>query len=327
MITIRRVDADDPDAHALWAEQQDDLARRYDSPDLVLETRFDTLLASLVGYADDGEPVASIVLRWSPYPTGAGSLEIKRLFVRPAHRGHGHSKVMMGAAEAIARRAGATRIVLESGTEQPEALSLYDRLGYDRIEGYGEYKDEPDSVCYGLDLPPRLLVLTGSLGAGKSSVGAAVHELLATRGARTAFLDADALTQAYPSPPHDPANAGLLRRSVAALAALHRERGLGNLVIACALDEPDALATLTAAIGRVADPVDAAVVRVTAPLETRLARLEARPASDRWLAWARTRTAELDDLLDSLELEDARVDTAGRAPADVAAEALDAVGW
>ncbi|WP_062527193.1 GNAT family N-acetyltransferase [Demequina rhizosphaerae] len=327
MITVRRVTPDHPDAHALWAEQQEDLARRYDSPDLVLETSFATLVASLVGYADDGEPVASIVLRWSPYPTGAGSLELKRLFVRPGHRGHGHSKVMMGAAEAIARRAGATRIVLESGTGQPEALALYDRLGYRRIASYGEYKDEPDSVCYALDLPTRVLVLTGALGAGKTTVAAAAHELLAARGARTAHLDADALTQAYPAGPADPVNRGLLWDALGAVAPLYRARGYGDVLLPLVMDDAEDPARVARAFRTSAGPAEVTVVRLAAPAEERIRRLEGREFSERWLAWARTRTVEMDGELESLAVEDAVVDGAGRTPDAVAADALDAAGW
>ncbi len=327
MITVRRVAPDDADAHALWEEQRADLARRYHEPDLVLETRFPTLVDSLVGYAEDGEPVASIVLRWSPYPTGAGSLELKRLWVRPAHRGHGHSKVMMGAAEAIARRAGAASIVLETGTEQPEAIALYERLGYRRIAPYGEYKDAPDSVCFGMDLPTRVLVVTGSLGAGKTSVGAAIHEELAIRGTRTAFLDADALVQSYPAAPEDPANVALLHESLRALAPLHRARGIGCLVLAAALENPDDRRTFGRLMGAAGAEAEVEIVRVTAGTETRLARLAARGGSERWLAWARERTVELEDALDALGLEDAVIDTEGRAPAEAAAEALAAVGW
>lgn len=327
MITIRRVEPDDADAHALWAEQQEDLARRYDAPDLVLETRFDTLVASLVGYSEQGEPVASIVLRWSPYDTGAGSLELKRLFVRPLHRGHGHSKVMMGAAEAIARKAGATRIVLETGTEQPEALALYDRLGYTRIPGYGEYKDEPDSICYGRDLPFRVLVVTGAMGAGKTSVGESAHSALAVRGARTAFIDADTLCEAYPSPPDDTVNQSLLMEALAALAPVYRRRGYGLLVIPRILKDPADRAAIAHALAGPGGIADVAVVRITAPLEERIARLRRRETSQRWLDWAVPRTAEQADELEELAIEDAVVDNSGRPPEDSAAEALDAIGW
>ncbi|MDN4475963.1 GNAT family N-acetyltransferase [Demequina sp. SYSU T00192] len=327
MITVRRVTPDSPDAHALWAEQQADLALRYDSPDLVLETSFPTLVDSLVGYAEDGEPVASAVLRWSPYPTGAGSIELKRLFVRPGHRGHGHSKVMMGAAEAIARRAGATRIVLESGTEQPEALALYDRLGYGRIPGYGEYKDEPDSVCFGLDLPVRVLVLTGAMGAGKTSVAESVHTALALRGARTVLLDADTLCEAYPSPPGDMVNQALLLEALAALAPVHRRRGFGLLVMPRILEEAEDRTALSHALAGPGGPAEVTVVRVTAPLEERIARLRRRETSERWLDWAVPRTGEQGDELEALGIDDAVVENSGRTPDESAADVLDAAGW
>ncbi|WP_062300138.1 GNAT family N-acetyltransferase [Demequina maris] len=327
MISVHRVAPDHPDAHALWAEQQEDLARRYDSPDLVLETTFPTMVDSLVGYAEDGEPVASVVLRWSPYATGAGSLELKRLFVRPGHRGHGHSKVMMGAAEAIARRAGATRIVLETGTAQPEALALYERLGYDRIASYGEYKDEPDSVCYALDLPVRVLVLTGAMGAGKTAVAEAAHTELALRGARTVFIDADTLCEAYPSPPGDMVNQALLMEALAALAPVHRGRGYGLLVMPRILEDAADRVAIAHALAGPGGPADVTVVRVTAPLEERVARLRRRETSARWLDWAVPRTAEQGDELEALGIEDAVVDNSGRMPAESAAEALDAAGW
>ncbi|WP_062465281.1 GNAT family N-acetyltransferase [Demequina soli] len=327
MISVRRVEPDDADAHALWDEQQADLALRYGSELPEQPARFAAPVASLVGYAEDGEPAASLVLRWSPYATGPGAIEIKRLFVRPGHRGHGHSKVMMGAAEAVARRAGACRIVLETGSEQPEALALYDRLGYSRIAPYGEYKDEPDSICYGLDLPTRVLVLTGALGAGKTTVAAAAHELLAGRGARTSHLDVDALTQAYPADAADPVNRRLLWEALGALAPLYRARGFGNVLVPIAMDDAGDPERLARAFSSHAGPAEVTIVRLTAPDDERIARLERRECSERWLAWARGRTVEMEGELEALALEDAVVDSAGRAPAEVAADVLDAAGW
>ena len=327
MITIRRVAPDHPDAHALWAEQQADLARRYGAPDLVLETSFPTLLASLVGYAEDGEPVASAVLRWSPYPTGAGSLEVKRLWVREPHRGHGHAKVMMGAAEGIARRAGATRIVLETGTEQPEALGLYDRLGYHRIDNYGEYKDEPDSICYALDLPTRVLAVTGAMGAGKTAVSSAAHTELSRRGARTAWIDGDVLCEAYPSSDGTLANAPLLVDALTALAPVYRAHGYGCIVLPRILEDASMPVRLAEAFASEAGRAEVTVARITAPAELRIARLEARETAEWWLEWARTRTVEMDAELDALALEDATVENADRTPQDAAVELLDVVGW
>jgi len=43
--------------------------------------------------------------------------------------------------------------VLETGLRQPEAIALYESLGYRRREPYGRYRDSPLSVCLERDLP------------------------------------------------------------------------------------------------------------------------------------------------------------------------------
>ncbi|WP_062380829.1 GNAT family N-acetyltransferase [Demequina pelophila] len=327
MLTIRAVAVDDADALALWGEQEADLVRRYDAPGLRLPTTFDGFIVSLVGYADGGVPAASLVLRWSPYDTGAGSVELKRLWVREGYRGRGYAKVLLGRAEAIARREGATRIVLEAGDEQPEALSLYDQLGYARIPDYGEHAGEEGTVSCGLDLPTRVLVVTGSLGAGKTAVGAAVHEALGRRGARTAFLDADTLCQAFPTTPEDPVNRGLLLEALAVLAPLYRERGYGTVVLPVVLEDPDESVRLSHAFASEGGPAEVIVARVAAPDEERIARLERRETSAWWLDWARTRTVEMEGELDALGLEDVTIDNGATTVDDAAAQLLQEVGW
>lgn len=60
--------------------------------------------------------------------------EIKRVFVCPAQRGHGLSKLLMQALEQDLMARGITLARLETGIHQPEALALYARLGYRRCE-------------------------------------------------------------------------------------------------------------------------------------------------------------------------------------------------
>jgi GNAT superfamily N-acetyltransferase len=63
-----------------------------------------------------------------------GDAELKRMFVRPEYRGRGYSRSILNALEAEARALGATRLVLETGERQPEALGLYRRAGFVAIE-------------------------------------------------------------------------------------------------------------------------------------------------------------------------------------------------
>jgi putative acetyltransferase len=42
---------------------------------------------------------------------------------------------------------GFKRLRLETGGEQPEALGLYRKFGYYDIPKFGEYVDDPRSIC------------------------------------------------------------------------------------------------------------------------------------------------------------------------------------
>jgi GNAT superfamily N-acetyltransferase len=75
-----------------------------------------------------------------------GCAEVKRMFVDPAVRRRGVGARILGALEAYAHDAGARVVRLETGTSQPEAVSLYRRLGYAERGPFGDYRDDPLSV-------------------------------------------------------------------------------------------------------------------------------------------------------------------------------------
>jgi putative acetyltransferase len=74
------------------------------------------------------------------------SAEVKRMYVKPQLRGRGIGLAILRAVEARARELGVSRLLLETGTAQPEALALYEREGYRRRRAYGEYRAESSSV-------------------------------------------------------------------------------------------------------------------------------------------------------------------------------------
>lgn len=57
--------------------------------------------------------------------------------------------------EAHALAAGMTRLILETGTKQPESVALYASLGFEPIDRYGEYADSDESLCFAKELPAR----------------------------------------------------------------------------------------------------------------------------------------------------------------------------
>ena len=91
--------------------------------------------------------VGHAALRWFE-----DSLEVKRVFVDPAHRGRGISKLLMLELERIARELGATSLILQTGNLQIEAITLYEKLGYLPIERFGLYAPIPFFLCYGKSL-------------------------------------------------------------------------------------------------------------------------------------------------------------------------------
>lgn len=75
-----------------------------------------------------------------------GWAELKRMWVAPAARGRGLSKMLLANLEARATSAGIFVIRLETGIENHEALGLYERSGYVRREAFADYLPDPLSV-------------------------------------------------------------------------------------------------------------------------------------------------------------------------------------
>ena len=83
----------------------------------------------------------------------AATVEIKRMYVDRRWRGHGLSRQVLARLEQLAVDAGATRVVLETGLAQPEAMRLYETSGYSRIDGFGHYRCNEQAVSYAKSLP------------------------------------------------------------------------------------------------------------------------------------------------------------------------------
>ena len=65
--------------------------------------------------------------------------EVKRIYVRPVARGAGVGGAMLGAVESAGRGMGLQWLRIETGSRQPEALSLFERAGYARRGRFGAY--------------------------------------------------------------------------------------------------------------------------------------------------------------------------------------------
>ncbi|MFG3440839.1 GNAT family N-acetyltransferase [Nonomuraea sp. NPDC047897] len=79
--------------------------------------------------------------------------ELKRMYVVPGHRGRGIARSLLRALEELAREQGYHRLRLATGARQPEAIALYEKCDYTRVEPYGKYVHDPLSRCYEKALP------------------------------------------------------------------------------------------------------------------------------------------------------------------------------
>jgi len=108
-------------------------------------------------YDTDGPKTAFVIARICGKPVGCGALrylkpgtaEIKRMYVEPEMRGRGIARKVLHKLEMLATIFGYDEVWLETGTKQPEAIRLYEKVGYHRIECYGKYRSDPLSVCFG----------------------------------------------------------------------------------------------------------------------------------------------------------------------------------
>jgi GNAT superfamily N-acetyltransferase len=74
--------------------------------------------------------------------------ELKRMYVVPALRGRGVAKRLIAEVEALAGKIGYTRLRLETGVRQPEAIAVYVRAGFTPIPNYPPYDTWELSRCF-----------------------------------------------------------------------------------------------------------------------------------------------------------------------------------
>lgn len=143
-----------PDAQLLVEAVQQEYVLRYGGRDrspMVASELAPPSGAFFVGYLDD-LPVTTGAWRFRDDVSRLGSshpAEVKRMYVDPSSRRLGLARLMLVHLETTARVVGADVMILETGTAQPEAMSLYLAAGYELVEPFGLYRDSPRNRCYG----------------------------------------------------------------------------------------------------------------------------------------------------------------------------------
>jgi len=154
-LELRAAAYDSRDAQLLTAEVQQEYVRRYGGEGdtaPVDTTEFDGPNGRFfMVYVDDVPAAMGGWRRHAPLAEWDDA-EIKRMYVRPAYQGRGLARLILAELERTAVEAGITRLILETGLEQPEGIALYRSAGYDDIPAFGYYADDPLSVHLGKPL-------------------------------------------------------------------------------------------------------------------------------------------------------------------------------
>jgi len=164
-----------------------------------------------------------------------------------------------------------------------------------------------------------LLIITGTMGSGKTAVLYEASDILAERRIVHAAIDLDALGVAHlPAVPGD----GVMYENYRAVCANYLRAGVQKFLVARALEDKAQL-ELCQSILPVAE---VAVCRLTGSLETMERRVETREtgiSQRRYVA----RVAQLNSLLDQAHLEDFTISNEGRSLTEVALEMLARAKW
>ena len=160
VIAVRSREYDDPAAAALRAAMSAELTLRYwdeltaGPPPPGLAVQPHEAVWNGVALVDDLLPVGHALLRWYTRPEGPsiglgpGTLELKRMYVVPSHRGTGVARLLLEASEQAGTALGAHSIVLHTGPRQPDAVRSYRRAGYLQIPAYPPYHLMTGPVCF-----------------------------------------------------------------------------------------------------------------------------------------------------------------------------------
>lgn len=166
------------------------------------------------------------------------------------------------------------------------------------------------------------LLITGTVGAGKTSVAAMIGDLLTRARVPHAVIDLDDLRRAWPSPPDDRFNVTITVRNLRAVARNYLDAGAARIVLASVIETQADRDQYQDALG-----VPLAVCRLRVDLPLVQARLTRRHEGDSALQWYLDRSTELDTILEAAALEDFCVRASDLTVALTAAAVIRAVGW
>lgn len=161
----------------------------------------------------------------------------------------------------------------------------------------------------------RAIIITGTVGVGKTTTMAALTAWLEDREVSCAGIDMDALRWFYPHPEGDRFGSSVGRKHLAYLAASYHELGIPLIVLADVVEQENDRSALAAAMPQ----YDVHVVRLRLGMDDVSARLRQREDPER-LDWYLHRAPELEAIQDDAGVGDTTIDISDRSPREIAVE-------
>jgi hypothetical protein len=168
--------------------------------------------------------------------------------------------------------------------------------------------------------PVPVLLITGPVGVGKSTIAAQAAWLLRQANVPHALVDLDAIEICWPIPADDPWNERLSHRNLACMWANFREAGAERLLLVRVLEDRSLLRHVAEAV----PGADVTVVRLRARLAVLQTRRSREAGDPSWFLGAAAHTAEV---FEQAHIEDYLIDNEDRPVTVVAAELLRQTGW
>lgn len=162
-----------------------------------------------------------------------------------------------------------------------------------------------------------LLIVTGPVGAGKTSAAEAVFDLLSANKTPCAVIDFDWLTAAYPAPAGDRFNFRLGIKNLSSIIPHYLALGIKIFIIPTVVESKDEIETFKKLI----KGTDIFVIRLTAEPATLHKRLDKREIGN-LLEWHKKRAIELIDIFETNKLENIIIDTEDKSIESIAKEIL-----
>jgi adenylylsulfate kinase len=167
-----------------------------------------------------------------------------------------------------------------------------------------------------------VVVITGTIGAGKSTIAGVASEILHARGIRHGLIEVDNFGGVYPPPdPNDGFNNEFSMRNIAALWPAYLDAGITKAIVTMTLESHDDTDELLASLGS----PPATVVRLEASQGVREERIRQREFGDLRDHFLK-RTGFLAEKMEAAGIGDIVV-TNEEEPRLVATRLLEKLGW